>query len=83
MALEKIVTQDKIEIVGNFNLIHVRTKTQVMEDGIELSHSFHRHVVSPSIPDSALANESAKVRALASVLFTDEVKAAFVAATPE
>ena len=45
MALTKVVTQDKIEIVGEFKAVQVRTCTKVLEDGVELSSGFHRHVV--------------------------------------
>jgi len=48
MALEKVITQDKIEIVGDHKMVQVRTKTTVMEDGVELSSGFHRHVVAPN-----------------------------------
>ena len=45
MALEKVVTEDKIEIVGEFKAVQVRTCTKIMEDGVELSSGYHRHVV--------------------------------------
>ena len=45
MALTKVITQDKIEVVGEYRAVQVRTKTAVMEDGVELSAGFHRHVV--------------------------------------
>ena len=45
MALEKVVTEDKIEIVGEFKAVQVRTCTKVLEDGVELSSGYHRHVV--------------------------------------
>ena len=44
MALEKVVSEDKIEVVGEYRAVQVRTKTAVMEDGVELS-SGYRHVV--------------------------------------
>ena len=44
MALSKVITQDKIEIVGDFKAVQVRTKTAVLEDGVELSSSFHRAI---------------------------------------
>jgi hypothetical protein len=37
MALEKVVTEDKIEIVGPYKAVQIRTCTQVLEDGVELS----------------------------------------------
>ena len=48
MAITKEIVQDKIEIVGEFKKIHVRTATVIKEDGVELSRSFHRHVVNPN-----------------------------------
>ena len=74
MALTKEVIQDKIEIVGEFKKIHVRTATIIKEDGVELSRSFHRHVVNPHCDSS---NESADVKALVAQFHTDEVKKAF------
>ena len=74
MALTKEVIQDKIEIVGEFKKIHVRTATIIKEDGVELSRSFHRHVVNPHSDSS---NESADVKALVAQFHTDEVKKTF------
>tara|TARA_Y100000401_G_C8254627_1_gene190024 strand:- start:103 stop:354 length:252 start_codon:yes stop_codon:yes gene_type:complete len=74
MAITKEVVQDKIEIVGEFKKIHVRTATVIKEDGVELSRSFHRHVVNPNSDSS---NESADVKALVTQFHTDEVKKAF------
>ena len=61
MAITKETIQDKIEVVGDFKHIQVRTATVIKEDGVELSRSFHRHVVSP---DSDSTNESADVKAM-------------------
>jgi hypothetical protein len=77
MALTKVITEDKIEIVGEFKAVQVRTKTAVMEDGVELSSSFHRHVVSAGDDYSA---ESAEVQAICELMHTDEVIAAYAAA---
>jgi hypothetical protein len=87
MALIKEITQDKIEVVGASKSIQVRTRTAVLEDGVELSASFHRHVVScvSSVKnddnswthtDTDISGESAEVQAIATVVWTDEVKAA-------
>ena len=45
MALEKQIKVDKIEVVGDFKAVQVRTATCIMDDGVEISRSFHRHVV--------------------------------------
>ena len=76
MALIKVVTQDKIEIVGEFKTIQVRTCTKVLEDGIELSSGFHRHVVSAG---DDYSGESAEVQAICAAVHTDAVVAAKVA----
>ena len=45
MAITKELIEDKIEVVGDYKAIQVRTATVIKEDGVELSRSFHRHVV--------------------------------------
>ena len=47
MAITKELIQDKIEVVGDFKHIQVRTATIIKEDGVEISRSFHRHTVAP------------------------------------
>ena len=74
MAITKETVQDKIEIVGDFKNIHVRTATIIKEDGVEISRSFHRHVVTP---DSDSTNESADVKAMVAQFHTDAVKKAY------
>ena len=74
MAITKEIVQDKIEVVGDFKHIQVRTATVIKEDGKELSRSFHRHVVSP---DSDSTNESDDVKAMVAQFHTDEVKKAY------
>ena len=76
MALTKVVTQDKIEIVGEFKSVQVRTCTKVLEDDVELSSGFHRHVVSAGDDYSA---ESAEVQAICAAVHTDAVVAALAA----
>ena len=70
MALTKEVTQDKIEIVGDFKSVQVRTCTKVLEDGVELSSGFHRHLVNAGDDYSA---ESAEVQAICATVHTDEI----------
>lgn len=77
MALEKVITQDKIEVVGEYRAVQVRTKTAVMEDGVELSAGFHRHVVTAG---DDYSGESAEVRAICAAVHTDAVIAAQAAA---
>ena len=79
MSLTKQVIQDKIEVVnvGDWSVIQVRTKTAIIEDGNELSSSYHRHVVSPT---DDLTNESAEVTAVANAVFTQDMKDAYTSA---
>ena len=74
MAITKRTEQDKIEVVGEFKMIQVRTATVIEEDGVELSRSFSRHVVAP---DSDISNESAEVKSISNAVHTDTVKAAW------
>ena len=74
MALTEETVQDKIEVVGEFKHIQVRTATVIKKDGVEISRSFHRHVVAP---DADTSNESADVKAIAAQVHTDEIKAAY------
>lgn len=80
--LEKKVTQDKVEIIatGDYKAIQVRTKTAIVEDGAELSSSYHRHVV---MPTDDLTAESAEVTAVANAVFTQEIKDAYTASQAE
>ena len=74
MAITKETIQDKIEVVGDFKHIQVRTATVIKEDGKEISRSFHRHVVGPN-DDST--NESADVKAMVAQFHTDKIKKAY------
>ena len=73
MAITKRTEEDKIEVVGEFKMIQVRTATIIEEDGVEISRSFHRHVVGPNDDSSG---ESADVKAMVAQFHTDAVKAA-------
>jgi len=76
MALTKVITEDKIEIVGEFKHIQVRTCTKVLEDGVELSSGFHRHVV---VAGQDYSSESTEVQAICAAVHTAEVVAAYEA----
>jgi len=76
MALTEETVQDKIEIVSEHKLVQVRTATVIKRDGVEISRSFHRHVVAP---DSDITGESAEVKAICAVVHTQAVKDAYAA----
>ena len=76
MAITKEIVEDKIEAVsvGNFKVIQVRTATIIKEDGVELSRTFHRHVI---LPNDDSTNESDDVKAMVAHFHTDAVKKAY------
>ena len=87
MALTKTVTDDKIEVVGDFKDLQIRTATIIKEDGTELSRAFHRRVLhcvssvknaddSWTHTDTDVSGESAEIQGITSAVWTDEVKAA-------
>lgn len=79
MALSEQAKNDKIEVLNlpdGYPVIQVRTATIVSRDDVEISRTFHRHVLTP---DADLSGEGADVVAIASTVFTDEAKAAYIA----
>ena len=87
MSLTQETVEDKIEVVdcGGWKVVQVRTATVIKDDGVEISRSFHRHVVSP---DDDWSSASTEVKAICDAMHTDSAKAAYAAhlaalATPE
>jgi len=85
MAITKELIEDKIEVVGDYKTIQVRTATVIKEDGVELSRSFHRHVVecvssvkndddSWTHTDTNVSGESAEVQGIATAVWTTAIK---------
>ena len=74
MALTEETIQDKIEIVGDYKMVQVRTAVVIKRDGTEISRSFHRHTVAPDISADDLANESTEVKAICKTIHTDKIK---------
>jgi len=85
MALSKVVSEDKIEVL-ELGQLQVRTKTAIIEDSVELSSAYHRHVVVPCTyngsawVDTDVSGESARVQALATATWTDATVAAYKSA---
>ena len=73
MALEKVITYD-YEIRGEYKNIQERKRTAVVEDGEEISFSYHRRVLQPN---ANVSGESDELKGMASALWTDEVKKAY------
>jgi len=76
MALTEETLQDKIEIVGEYKMVQVRTATVIKRDGVELTRSFSRHVVAP---DADISGESTEVQAICTAVHTQAVKDAYAA----
>jgi len=73
MALSKTVVVDSIDVIED-GQIQVRTRTDVLEDGVRLSHSYHRHVLAPG---DSTSGEDARVIAIANATWTSAVVAAY------
>ena len=72
MAINKETQIGKIEVVGKYKSVHVRTDTVVMEDNEELSRKYHRHTLAP---DADISAEHSEVQAVCNAVWTDQVKA--------
>ena len=83
MALTEETKEDKIEIVGDYKSVQVRTATIIKRDGTEISSSYHRHVLSCSTKsddtwgDTDISGESTEVQAICNAVWTDAVKTAY------
>ena len=82
MALTKETVVDKIEVL-EMGQVQVRTVTRILEDGVQLSQSFHRHILVPSRKidgvwtDTDISGEDASVQAQANAKWTTAVKTAY------
>ena len=74
--LEKIEIVDRIEALES-GVVQVRTKTAIMEDGKQISGTFHRHIVAPG---DDYSSQDARVQGVCAALHTAEVVAAYKAA---
>ena len=72
MAITKETQIGKIEVVGKYKSVQVRTDTVIVEDGIELSRKYDRHSL---MPDADISNEHSEVQAVCNAVWTDQVKA--------
>ena len=72
MAITKEVKCDKIEVVGDYKAVQCRQATIIKEDGVELTRSFHRHVLTP---DLDISGEPQETQDICNAVWTDEVKA--------
>ena len=80
MALVKESSYDKIEVVGEYKAVQCRRKDAILEDGVQISSSFHRHVLHP---DSDISAEPQETQDICNAVWTDEVKEAWAAKQAE
>ena len=85
MALTETQENDKIEVVRKWN-IQVRTATIFKKDGVELTRTFNRKVLTPgeldasdNLVDTDISGEDADVQAICNAAWTTQVKADFKA----
>ena len=71
MAITKEIVEDRHEIVGSYKHIQIRTATVIKEDGVEISRTYHRHVIAPDDDTSSASDE---VKKLVELYHTDEIK---------
>ena len=74
MALTESIEYDKIEIIGQYKAVQVRKATVIKKDGVELTRTFHRHVLHPN---SDISAEPTEVQSICNVVWTQEVKDAW------
>ena len=76
MELTERAEIDRVEVSGEFKHVHIRTATVIERDGVEISRTFHRHVLAP---DCDSCDESKEVQAVCAIYHTPAVKAAYAA----
>ena len=93
MALTESIEYDKIEVVGQYKNVQVRKATVIKRDGVELTRTFHRYVLSlgtldesNNLVDNPLTKESDgvtdipdEVKAICNAAWTTSVKDAWKA----
>jgi len=77
MALSSNTIVDKIEMVGDFKIIQVRSLTIVKDGDAEISRSFSRHTVCPDASDAEISSQNSDVKKMITEFHTDEVKVAY------
>jgi len=75
MALTKTTNIDQITVTEN-GIVLYREATRIMEDGKQLSETYHRNSLSPS---QDLTGQPANVVAICNAVWTAEVIAAYQA----
>ena len=84
MALTKEIVEDKIEVLGEFKALNIRTTTVIKDDGTEITRKFHRKVLQPGDIDDSdnytktdVSSESTEVKGITNTLWTQSLHDAF------
>ena len=78
MALSESIEYDNIEIIGQHKHVQIRKATVIKKDGVELTRSFHRYLLTPDM-DLSERSEPNEVVAVCNAVWTQEVKDAWTA----
>jgi hypothetical protein len=76
MAIKKVKVIDQITVLENGSILY-REATKIIEDGVELTKTYHRSSLTPG---QDLTGQPANVVAIANTVWTPEVIAAYQAA---
>ena len=74
MTITKETMIDKIEVVGDYKAVQVRTATVIKEDGKEISRGYHRHTLDLN---ADITNEHEDVKKICNAVWTQELKDAY------
>ena len=86
MALTEEFEYD-CEVRGVHKNVQVRKATVIKKDGVEISRSYHRHVLNcrtksgDTWGDTDISGEDAAIQAVCNAVWTDDVKSAYEKAT--
>lgn len=82
MALTKEYEYD-CEIRGPYKAVQVRKSTVIKDDGVEISRTYHRHVLQcrtktgDSWGDTDISGEDASIQAVCNAVWTVSIKSSF------
>jgi len=86
MALTETTEYDKIEIVTSYKHVQVRKATVIKKDGVELTRSFERYILSAgtldasdNLVDTDISGEPTEIQSVCNAVWTTDVKAALKA----
>lgn len=85
MALTETYIDDKIEVVGDYKAVQIRTARVIYDDGTEISRTFSRRALQCSEKqndtwsNTDISGETAEIQGVCNAVWTDEVRTAYQA----